>query len=769
MTGDGNLVQRNLIGTNADGSLGLGISTDPITFREDGNLFGGAAAGAGNVVRLDVGCGITIEEGSANLIQGNHFGLDVLGLTSLGGAGTGVCIEGGAENSIGGATAEARNLISGLDAGIRITESPWSGSIRPIPYGNAVIGNYIGTNVNGRGDLGHSTSGVAIETGFDNTIEDGNVICANAEAGVWIGPDAWANRVTRNRIGLDVDGSPDPGNGHGIVIEGRHNEIRDNVISGNQGHGILETATDVPTVDAIVVTYLPVAIPDLGGVGTPMEFVKDAMVIDVDVQIDVDHTWVSDLVINVVAPDGTQVFLSTSNGGDGDGYDGTIFDDEAPVPIAEGTAPFNGSYRPEQPLAAFDGGPAQGWWEVGIQDVASGDVGTFRDCSIILTTVATHGNQIIVNEIGLDFDADQSIYVAAPNRGSGVHIEGAGNRVQWNYIAGNFGPGVQITGQSAVGNSVTGNTIGFPDDADPGTGIGNGEDGVIIAANDSGAPVGNRIGGEGFPNTFYYNAGSGVRVADGSSTSIRENDFTQNGGLGIDLGPIGVTHNDPLDTDEGPNGLQNFPVITAVTVGAMETVIEGFLESTPGQEFIIALHSWGPDLSGYGEGMWIASQPVTTSPTGFVPFAFVVTGNEQYFTATATGPDGSTSEFSGTFTNLGATGMISDMTARRGMGTEVEIMYDSACGAIDHAIYQGVSPIWGTLQFSDVQCFIGWGPHAVFDPGDPGPGEFFYFVVVGQNYAHEGSYGQDSFGVERPEAAGFGACDRPQVIATTCP
>jgi len=769
MFGTGNVVQGNLIGLDATGTWPIGPGWNGVWVQGENNLIGGAALGAGNVVSAPWGCGVHINKHAGNLVQGNRIGTDVTGTAPLGGLGNGVCIDGGAVNTIGGTTAETRNLVSGLNNGIRIRNFTWPDPVPYVPRGNAVLGNYIGTDIDGAGSLENTAHGIALESGHDNLVENGNVICASGEAGVWLGPDAEGNHVIQNLIGVDVGGAPDPGNGHGLIIEGRHNTIQDNVISGNRGYGILASRMEAPTVDAIVNPALPLEIPDLWGLGVAMEFVADAIVIDVDVQIDVDHTYDSDLVIDVSAPDGSLVRMSTNNGGDGDGYDGTIFDDEASLSITEGTAPFIGTYRPEQPLAAFDGIPAHGWWEVAVQDEVSGDSGTFQDCSVILTTLATQGNQIIVNRIGLDFDAGQSAYVAVPNGAGGALLEGPGNRLAYNYIAGNHGPGVQITGQSSVGNVVVGNSIGFPDYATPGAGIGNAADGVIIESNASGAPLGNRVGVEGDGNVINYNAGNGVRVVDGSSTSIRGNDITQNGRLGIDLGPVGVTHNDPFDADTGANGLQNFPVITSVTVGATETVVEGFLESAPEQVYVIDLHSWGADPSGYGEGSWIASQAVTTSPAGDVPFVFVVPGTEIYVTATATGPDGSTSEFSGTFTNVGATGMTADMTARRGAGTAVEITYDPACGAIDHAIYQGVSPIWGTLQFSDVACFIVWDGNAVFDPGDPGPGEFFYFVVVGQNYAHEGSYGQDSFGVERPGAAGFGACERPQLIPAACP
>jgi hypothetical protein len=45
------------------------------------------------------------------------------------------------------------------------------------------------------------------------------------------------------------------------------------------------------------------------------------------------------------------------------------------------------------------------------------------------------------------------------------------------------------------------------------------------------------------------------------------------------------------------------------------------------------------------------------------------------------------------------------------------------------------------------------------------PGEFVYFVVVGNNFAVEGSYGMDvvnQIKSERPEAVGVVSCDRPQ-------
>ena len=246
-----------------------------------------------------------------------------------------------------------------------------------------------------------------------------------------------------NRIGVDVNGTPDSGNGgHGVIIEGRHNRIEENLISGNQGHGILVTTPDVPMLNTLVATSLPDPIPDAGTQFNWLDFTEEATVIDVTLQIDLDHTRDSDLTIELIAPDTTTVRLTTKNGGDGDGYDGTIFDDDAHSPITEGTPPFAATFRPEQPLAAFDGLPAKGTWLLWISDDTAGETGLLRDFSLSLTTVNTQGNEIVVNTIGLDAVHENP----EPNVGAGVHIEGVGNRVESNHIAGNLAglPGMSI-------------------------------------------------------------------------------------------------------------------------------------------------------------------------------------------------------------------------------------------------------------------------------------------------------------------------------------
>jgi hypothetical protein len=133
--------------------------------------------------------------------------------------------------------------------------------------------------------------------------------------------------------------------------------------------------------------------------------------------------------------------------------------------------------------------------------------------------------------------------------------------------------------------------------------------------------------------------------------SIRGNSIFSNNGLGIDLGADGVTANDANDADAGANDLQNFPVLTSVTRGGNTTTINGSLKSTPNTTFQIDFYSSAAlDPSGNGEGaLFFGTTPVTTNGNGDATINVTLpvpleTG--RVITATASDPNGNTSEFS---------------------------------------------------------------------------------------------------------------------------
>ena len=114
------------------------------------------------------------------MVQGNYIGVDATGASALGNGANGVFITTSAStNTVGGTTAEARNLISGnTTSGIHVLGIGVTGNI--------MRGNYIGTDVTGTVALGNGLHGVRIAAGAsDNVVGgfgvgEGNLISGNA-------------------------------------------------------------------------------------------------------------------------------------------------------------------------------------------------------------------------------------------------------------------------------------------------------------------------------------------------------------------------------------------------------------------------------------------------------------------------------------------------------------------------------------------------------------------------------------------------------------
>ncbi len=111
-----------------------------------------------------------------------------------------------------------------------------------------------------------------------------------------------------------------------------------------------------------------------------------AQVTDVNITIDLDHTFSSDLDVFLIGPDGTMVELATDVCGGSDNWDNVTFDDEAAVAVTAacmaGPPALTGSVRPEGFLGDFDGLGASGTWTLQITDDAGGDAGILNSVSI---------------------------------------------------------------------------------------------------------------------------------------------------------------------------------------------------------------------------------------------------------------------------------------------------------------------------------------------------------------------------------------------------
>jgi subtilisin-like proprotein convertase family protein len=114
--------------------------------------------------------------------------------------------------------------------------------------------------------------------------------------------------------------------------------------------------------------------------------IPDSLVVgDVNVVLDITHTWDADLDVFLISPSGTRVELFTSVGGSGDNFIDTRLDDEADTSITSGSAPFTGSFRPEGFLGDFDGEDAQGTWTLEVTDTAAKDSGILVGWSLEVT------------------------------------------------------------------------------------------------------------------------------------------------------------------------------------------------------------------------------------------------------------------------------------------------------------------------------------------------------------------------------------------------
>jgi hypothetical protein len=209
---------------------------------------------------------------------------------------------------------------------------------------------------------------------------------------------------------------------------------------------------------------------------------------------------------------------------------------------------------------------------------------------------------------------------------------------------------VFVDGPDAGGNRIAGNFVGT--DAKGTADLGNTRAGVqILDASDT--TVGGPTKSAG--NRIEFNGGRGVVIDDpndpATGNAIHRNSIFRNGNLGIDLGADGPDANDRHDTDAGPNGHQNFPVIHSATTSGGRTALRLTLASRAKTDYVVELFSNATcDPSGFGEGQaFVVSRTVTTAADGTATLAFsrhpaIPVG--RFLTATATDPSGNTSEFS---------------------------------------------------------------------------------------------------------------------------
>lgn len=502
--------------------------------------------------------------------------------------------------------------------------------------------NVIGVDGNGTGDT-----------------SEGNVISNNGGNGISLSNGATGVCISGNLIGLTPDGQTAAGNdAYGVYIsDGAHanligtngdgisDTLERNIISGNDRAGVFmwEEGTDQ---NAVAGNYI----------GTNASG-------------------------NAVIPNGwSGVIIDTGSANNRIGTDGNGTADALEGNLISGNADSGVSLR------NTNGNVIAGNL-VGVN--AAGDVAFPNDGHGVTLNAAT-GNRIGTNADGVAdalernvisgnnssgihiYTAENNIIagnyigtnvagnMAIPNKYRGVHIQASSNNrvggivtAERNVISGNLSDGIRVYAGANV-NVIQGNYIGVA--ANGSSDLGNKEYGVDISQGCVGNSIGGFANGEG--NRIAFNDLAGIRVSEygtaySYNNSLRGNAVFANSGLGIDLwaSEAGVTPNDPGDADSGPNHLQNFPVLSTITAGDNQVVIVGTLTSTSNTAYALDFYANSVcDPSGYGEGeRYLGAANVSTGNTGHANFTVTLPVNVivgQRITATATDPDGNTSEFS---------------------------------------------------------------------------------------------------------------------------
>jgi subtilisin-like proprotein convertase family protein len=117
---------------------------------------------------------------------------------------------------------------------------------------------------------------------------------------------------------------------------------------------------------------------------------------DVDVTLNITHTYDNDLTVELISPTGTVVELFSGVGGSSDNFQVTTLDDDAANSITTGSGPFNGTFRPEGDLNDFVGENGYGIWTLRITDSSAADNGSLNGWSL----------KIVGDELAVETDAN---------------------------------------------------------------------------------------------------------------------------------------------------------------------------------------------------------------------------------------------------------------------------------------------------------------------------------------------------------------------------
>ncbi len=125
---------------------------------------------------------------------------------------------------------------------------------------------------------------------------------------------------------------------------------------------------------------------NISAVGTPtitssIVVIDQLVVSDINLTLQIDHTFLSDLVVSLTSPSGTEVTLIAGSCSSGMDLNAT-FDDDAPPFICSNNPAISGTVKPLGALSAFNGESTFGEWILTVSDTAPADGGSLNIVSL---------------------------------------------------------------------------------------------------------------------------------------------------------------------------------------------------------------------------------------------------------------------------------------------------------------------------------------------------------------------------------------------------
>ncbi len=153
------------------------------------------------------------------------------------------------------------------------------------------------------------------------------------------------------------------------------------------GTGTFGSPFSFTTIQLDCASLQPDGLPlQISGTGTStitstVEFLEGLPVADVNVNLELSHTFLSDLIIDLISPAGTRVTLIANTCGDLDNLN-AVFDDDGASIVCSGNPAISGTVSPLGSLASLIGESTLGEWTLEIRDVANGDGGALEAFSL---------------------------------------------------------------------------------------------------------------------------------------------------------------------------------------------------------------------------------------------------------------------------------------------------------------------------------------------------------------------------------------------------